>query len=273
MSTYTITNPKKVTTKRVQEMKLAGEKIAMITAYDFTMAGLVDKAGIDMILVGDSASNVMQGNATTVPITIDDMIVYGRTVVRAVKRAMVLVDMPFGTYKGDPIEAQRNAVRIMQETGADGVKLEGGSEVHDSIEMILRAGIPVCGHLGLTPQSINQFGSYVTRATEEAEAQKLLSDAAALQEAGCFTIVLEKIPALLAKKVTERLTIPTIGIGGGKYCDGQVLVLQDMLGLNTDFKPKFLRVYNNLAEQIIDSVGNYIIDVKDGSFPNDDEQY
>ena len=273
MSTYTVSDPRKVTTKRIADMRLAGEKIAMITAYDFTMATLVDQAGIDIILVGDSASNVMQGNATTIPITIDDMIVYGRTVVRAVKRAMVIVDMPFGTYQGDPIEAQRNAVRIMQETGADGVKLEGGREMRSAIEMILRAGIPVMGHLGLTPQSINKFGTYATRAEDEAEATRLLADAKVLAEIGCFGIVLEKIPATLAAKVTQSINVPTIGIGGGGACSGQVLVLHDMLGLNREFKPKFLRVYNNLGEQIIDSVGNYITDVKSGDFPNADEQY
>ena len=254
-------------------MRLAGEKIAMITAYDYTMATLVDQAGIDIILVGDSASNVMQGNATTIPITIDDMIVYGRTVARAVKRAMVIVDMPFGTYQGDPIEAQRNAVRIMRETGADGVKLEGGREMRGAIEMILRAGIPVMGHLGLTPQSINKFGTYATRAEDEAEATRLLADAKVLGEIGCFGIVLEKIPATLAAKVTQSINVPTIGIGGGGACSGQVLVLHDMLGLNREFKPKFLRVYNNLGEQIIDSVGNYISDVKSGDFPNENEQY
>ena len=263
MSTYTVSDPRKVTTKRIADMRLAGEKIAMITAYDFTMATLVDQAGIDIILVGDSASNVMQGNATT----------YGRTVVRAVKRAMVIVDMPFGTYQGDPIEAQRNAVRIMQETGADGVKLEGGREMRAAIEMILRAGIPVMGHLGLTPQSINKFGTYSTRAQDEAEATRLLADAKVLAEIGCFGIVLEKIPATLAAKVTQSINVPTIGIGGGSACSGQVLVLHDMLGLNREFKPKFLRVYNNLGEQIIDSVGNYISDVKSGDFPNADEQY
>ena len=273
MSTYTVSDPRKVTTKRIADMRNAGEKIAMITAYDYTMATLVDQAGIDIILVGDSASNVMQGNATTIPITIDDMIVYGRTVVRAVKRAMVIVDMPFGTYPGDPMDAQRNAVRIMQETGADGVKLEGGREMRPAIEMILRAGIPVMGHLGLTPQSINKFGTYATRAEGEAEATRLLADAKVLAEIGCFGIVLEKIPATLAAKVTQSINVPTIGIGGGGACSGQVLVLHDMLGLNREFKPKFLRVYNNLGEQIIDSVGNYITDVKSGDFPNENEQY
>ena len=273
MSTYTPTDPKKVTTKRIKDMMLAGEKIAMITSYDYTMASLVDQAGIDIILVGDSASNVMQGHDTTLPITVDDMIVYGRTVARAAKRAMVLVDMPFGSYQGDPIEAQRNAVRIMRETGADGVKLEGGREMRGAIEMILRAGIPVMGHLGLTPQSINKFGTYATRATDEAEALRLIADAKVLDEAGCFAIVLEKIPAELAAKVTQSVSVPIIGIGAGPACAGQVLVAHDMLGLNRSFKPKFLRVYNNLGDQIIDSVGNYIIDVKNGDFPNENEQY
>ena len=261
MSTYTPTDPKKVTTKRIKDMMLAGEKIAMITSYDYTMASLVDQAGVDIILVGDSASNVMQGNATTLPITVDDMIVYARTVARAAKRAMVVVDMPFGSYQGDPIEAQRNAVRIMRETGADGVKLEGGR------------GIPVMGHLGLTPQSINKFGTYATRAQDEAEALRLIADAKVLDEAGCFAIVLEKIPAQLAAKVSQSVSVPTIGIGAGPACAGQVLVAHDMLGLNSAFKPKFLRVYNNLGEQIIDSVGNYIVDVKSGDFPNEHEQY
>ena len=273
MSTYTVTDTKKVTTKRIHDMAAAGEKIAMLTSYDFTIARLVDEAGIDIILVGDSASNVMQGNATTIPITVDDMIVYGRTVARAAKRAMVLVDMPFGSYQGDPIEAQRNAVRIMRETGADGVKLEGGREMRGAIEMILRAGIPVMGHLGLTPQSINKFGTYATRATDEAEALRLMADARALAEVGCFAIVLEKSPALLAARVTQAISVPTIGIGAGAATSGQVLVVHDMLGLNTAFKPKFLRLYNNLGEQIVDSVGQYIIDVKAGTFPNENEQY
>ena len=273
MSTYTITDPKKVTTKRIKDMMLSGEKIAMLTSYDYTMASLVDQAGIDIILVGDSASNVMQGNATTIPITVDDMIVFGRTVARAAKRAMVIVDMPFGSYQGDPIEAQRNAVRIMRETGADGVKLEGGREMRGAIEMILRAGIPVMGHLGLTPQSINKFGTYATRATGDEEALRLMADAKVLDEVGCFAVVLEKIPAALAQRVTDSISIPTIGIGAGPATHGQVLVVHDMLGLNTAFKPKFLRLYNNLGEQIVDSVGNYINDVKRGDFPNENEQY
>ena len=272
MSTYTVTDPRKVTTKRIADMRLAGEKIAMITAYDYTMATLVDQAGIDIILVGDSASNVMQGNATTIPITIDDMIVYGRTVVRAVKRAMVIVDMPFGTYQGDPMDAQRNAVRIMQETGADGVKLEGGREMRPAIEMILRAGIPVMGHLGLTPQSINKFGTYAVRAREEAEAEKLISDAHALEEAGCFGIVLEKIPAALTQRVCRELRIPVIGIGGGP-ADGQVLVIHDMLGMNKGFSPKFLRRYADLFTVMTDAIGRYITDVKSCDFPSAEESY
>ena len=273
MSTYTVTDTKKVTTKRIAEMKRSGEKIAMLTSYDFTLATLLDDAGVDIILVGDSASNIMQGNYTTIPITLDEMIVYGRSVARAAKRAMVLVDMPFGTYQGDPFVAQRNAVRIMQETGADGVKLEGGAEVAESIKMILRAGIPVCGHLGLTPQSVYKFGSFALRADEEAEAQKLIEDAQLLQELGCFILVLEKIPAVLAARVSDMLSIPTIGIGAGAGTGGQVLVLHDMLGLNRGFKPKYLRHYDNLGDQIVDSVGRYIIDVKNGAFPSEAEQY
>ncbi len=273
MSSYVITDARKVTTKRMLDMKRTGEKIAMLTSYDFTMAGLVDRAGMDVILVGDSASNVMQGHATTVPITLDEMIVYGRTVARACKRAFVLVDMPFGTYQGDPIDAQRNAVRIMQETGADGVKLEGGRPILDNVKMILRAGIPVCAHLGLTPQSINQFGSYVTRATDDAEARTLLEDARALADAGCFMLVLEKIPSTLAAEVTRAIDIPTIGIGAGPDTDGQVLVAHDMLGLNMGFKPKFLRLYDHMGEQMTESVGHYISDVKTGAFPTLDESY
>ena len=270
---YLQTDVTKVTTRVLQNMKQNGEKIARLTAYDFSMAQLLDRTKIDVVLVGDSAANVMEGFKTTLPMTLDEMIVYASSVVRAINRALVVVDMPFGTYQGDPMEAQRNAVRIMQETGADGVKLEGGREMRAAIEMILRAGIPVMGHLGLTPQSINQFGTYATRAEDEAEATRLLADARVLAEIGCFGIVLEKIPAKLAAKVTQSINVPTIGIGGGPACSGQVLVLHDMLGLNREFKPKFLRVYNNLGEQIIDSVGNYITDVKSGDFPNADEQY
>ncbi len=270
---YIVTDTKKVTTRRIKQMKADGEKIAMITSYDFTVAGLVDQAGVDMILVGDSASNVMQGNATTLTINLDEMIVYGKTVARAAKRAMVVMDMPFGTYQGDPYEAQANAVRIMRETGADAVKLEGGSEVRQAIEMILRAGIPVVGHLGLTPQSVNKFGGYGVRAKDEAEAARFEADARMLDEIGCCAVVFEKIPAALAARVTPQLSVPTIGIGAGAGCDGQVLVFQDMIGMNMGFKPKFLRTYNNLGEQIIDSVGNYVTDVKAGTFPNDSEHY
>lgn len=273
MSTYTVTDNKKITTKRIKEMKLNGEKIAMITSYDYSIAGLVDEAGVDMILVGDSASNVMQGNSTTLPITVDEMIIYGRSVARAAHRAMVVIDMPFGSYQGDPYEAQANAVRIMRETGADAVKLEGGSEMREAIEMILRAGIPVVGHLGLTPQSVNKFGGYGVRAKEDAEAQKLLDDAKLLDNIGCCSIVFEKIPAELAARATQAVSVPTIGIGAGNGTDGQVLVFHDMMGLNRGFKPKFLRVYSNLAEQVINSVGNYINDVKSGDFPNDEEHY
>ena len=270
---YLVTDNKKVTTKRIREMKRTGEKIAVLTSYDYTIASLVEQGGIDMIHVGDSASNVMQGNATTVPITLDDMIVYGRTVARACKRAITCIAMPFGTYQGDPYKAQENAVRLIQSTGIDSVKCEGGSEIRKALELIIRTGIPVCGHLGLTPQSIYQFGTYALRAQEEAEAQKLIDDAKMLEEIGCYAVVLEKIPAALAKRVTESVGIPTIGIGAGAGCDGQVLVIQDMLGMNMGFKPKFLRHYNNLSEQIITSVNHYVEDVKNGLFPNEDESY
>ncbi len=270
---YLVSDNKKITTKRIREMKHTGEKIAVLTSYDYTIASLVEQGGIDMIHVGDSASNVMQGNATTVPITLDDMIVYGRTVARACKRAITCIDMPFGTYQGDPYKAQENAVRLIQSTGIDSVKCEGGSEIREALELIIRAGIPVCGHLGLTPQSIYQFGTYALRAQEEAEAQKLIDDARMLEEIGCYALVLEKIPAELAKRVTESVGIPTIGIGAGVGCDGQVLVIQDMLGMNMGFKPKFLRHYNNLGEQIIDSVNHYVEDVKKGLFPSDAESY
>ena len=254
-------------------MKQTGEKIAVLTSYDYTIASLVEQGGVDMIHVGDSASNVMQGNYTTVPITIDDMIVYGRTVARACQRAMTCIDMPFGTYQGDPYEAQRNAVKLIQQTGIDSVKVEGGEEIAPAIELIIRSGIPVFGHLGLTPQSVYQFGSFAVRAQEEAEAKKLLNDAKLLEQLGCFAIVLEKIPADLARRVTESVAIPTVGIGAGPHCDGQVLVVQDMLGMNMGFSPKFLRRYNNLGEQIIESVGNYVSDVKAGTYPNEQEQY
>ena len=273
MSTYTAEDKRKVTTRRLMEMKMRGEKIAMLTAYDYSMAKLIDEAGIDVILVGDSASNVMAGNMTTLPITLDQMIYHAKSVVKAVTRALVVVDMPFGTYQGDPVDAFASAIRIMKESHADCLKLEGGAEIRPSIEKILAAGIPVCGHLGLTPQSINKFGTYAVRAKEEAEAQKLISDAHMLEQIGCSAIVLEKIPASLASRVAQDLTIPVIGIGAGGGVDGQVLVMHDMLGINQGFKPKFLRHYANLAQTIIDSVGNYINDIKSGDFPNESEQY
>lgn len=273
MSTNTQTDSRKVTTHRLIEMKQRNEKIAMLTAYDFSMARLIDEAGIDVILVGDSASNVMAGNITTLPITLDQMIYHGKSVVRAVNRALVVVDMPFGSYQGDPIEALHSAIRIMKETHADCVKLEGGSEVRESIEKILSAGIPVMGHLGLTPQSINKFGTYTVRAREEAEANKLIADAKLLEEIGCFALVLEKIPAALAKKVASQLTIPVIGIGAGGGVDGQVLVMHDMLGINKGFSPRFLRRYADLSTVINDAVSHYISDVKECDFPNEKEQY
>ena len=273
MSTNTQTDSRKVTTHRLIEMKQRNEKIAMLTAYDFSMARLIDEAGIDVILVGDSASNVMAGNITTLPITLDQMIYHGKSVVRAVNRALVVVDMPFGSYQGDPIEALHSAIRIMKETHADCVKLEGGSEVRESIEKILSAGIPVMGHLGLTPQSINKFGTYTVRAREEAEANKLIADAKLLEEIGCFALVLERIPATLAQKVASQLTIPVIGIGAGGGVDGQVLVMHDMLGINKGFSPRFLRRYADLSTVINDAVSHYISDVKECDFPNEKEQY
>lgn len=262
-----------MTTRRLLEMKHSGEKIAMLTAYDYTSARIVDEAGIDMILVGDSAANVMAGHETTLPITIDQMIYHAQSVMRAVKNPLVVVDMPFGTYQGNSKFALQNAIRIMKESEADAVKLEGGSEVLESVERILSAGIPVMGHLGLTPQSIHKFGTYAVRAREEAEAEKLLNDALLLEKAGCFAIVLEKIPATLAKKVTEQLEIPIIGIGAGKYVDGQVLVMHDMLGLTTAFSPKFLRRYANLHDDYLNAFRQYVTDVKSKDFPNDEEQY
>jgi 3-methyl-2-oxobutanoate hydroxymethyltransferase len=264
---------KKITTHQLQEMKNRGEKIAMLTAYDYSMAKIIDGAGIDIILVGDSASNVMAGNETTLPITLDQMIYHGSSVVKAVNRALVVVDLPFGSYQGSSVEALRSAIRIMKEAGAHAVKLEGGSEVKDSVERILTAGIPVMGHLGLTPQSIYKFGTYSVRAKEEAEAKKLLEDAILLQECGCFALVLEKIPATLAKQVAGALHIPVIGIGAGPDVDGQVLVMQDMLGINQDFKPRFLRRYADLHSAITNAVGQYVTDVKASEFPNKDEMY
>ena len=264
---------RKVTTRRLSEMKQRGEKISMLTAYDYSMATLIDQAGMDVILVGDSASNVMAGNTTTLPITLDQMIYHGKSVVKGVKRALVVVDLPFGTYQGNSKEALASAIRVMKETHADCIKLEGGSEVRESIERILCAGIPVMGHLGLTPQSINKFGTYTVRAKEEAEAQKLLTDAHLLEEIGCFALVLEKIPAVLAARVASELTIPVIGIGAGGDVDGQVLVVHDMLGITQGFSPRFLRRYANLSEEITRAVQSYIEDVKTCDFPNEKEQY
>jgi len=254
-------------------MKSAGEKISMITAYDFSFARIFDAAGIDIILVGDSASNVMAGHETTLPITLDQMIYHAQSVVRGVERCLVVVDLPFGSYQGNSKEALNSAIRIMKETGGHAVKMEGGEEIVESVKRIISTGVPVMGHLGLTPQSIYKFGTYTVRAREDEEAQKLKRDALLLQEAGCFAIVLEKIPAALAKQVTESLHIPTIGIGGGPHCDGQVLVMHDMLGINTEFKPRFLRQYLNMHEQITGAVQRYIGDVKSGDFPNEKEQY
>jgi len=264
---------KKVTTHRLLEMKQKGEKIAMLTAYDYSMARLLDGAGIDILLVGDSASNVMAGHETTLPITLDQMIYHASSVIRAVERALVVVDLPFGSYQGDSGEALRSSIRIMKEAGAHAVKLEGGAEIKDSIARILTAGVPVMGHLGLTPQSIYKFGTYTVRAKEEAEAKKLVEDAKLLEEVGCFAIVLEKIPAKLAAKVAASIQIPVIGIGAGQNVDGQVLVMQDMLGITQDFKPRFLRMYADLQKIITDAVGNYITDVKSNDFPNEQEQY
>jgi 3-methyl-2-oxobutanoate hydroxymethyltransferase len=263
----------KITTHILKEMKLKGEKIAMLTAYDYSMAKILDKAGIDIILVGDSASNVMAGHTTTLPITLNDMIYHASSVMRAVKRALVVVDLPFGTYQGDSKEALQSAIRIMKESGANTVKLEGGEEVIESVERILSAGIPVMGHLGLTPQSIHKFGTYVVRATDENEAKKLIKDAHLLEKAGCFSVVLEKIPAKLGTQVTKELKIPIIGIGAGPGVDGQVLVLHDMLGITQKFSPRFLRRYHNLSEEIKGSVKAYISDVKNLNFPNEREQY
>lgn len=264
---------KKITTHQLQEMKNRGEKIAMLTAYDYSMAKIIDGAGIDVILVGDSASNVMAGHETTLPITLDQMIYHAASVIRAVERALVVVDLPFGTYQGSSGEALRSSIRIMKEAGAHAVKLEGGSEIKESVQRILSAGIPVMGHLGLTPQSIYKFGTYTVRAKEEAEANKLMEDARLLEECGCFGIVLEKIPAELAKKVSQSITIPTIGIGAGPDTDGQVLVMQDMLGINKEFKPRFLRRYADIHSIITGAVGQYVTDVKAKSFPNEDEKY
>ncbi|MBD5266729.1 MAG: 3-methyl-2-oxobutanoate hydroxymethyltransferase [Bacteroides sp.] len=272
MSTYT-EDQRKVTTHRLIEMKQRGEKIAMLTAYDYSMAKLIDEAGMDVILVGDSASNVMAGNMTTLPMTLDQMIYHAKSVVKGVKRALVVVDLPFGTYQGNSVEALSSAVRMMKESHAEAVKMEGGSEIRESVERVLSAGIPVMGHLGLTPQSINKFGTYAVRAKEDAEAKKLIEDAKMLEEIGCFAVVLEKIPAKLAAEVASQLSIPVIGIGAGGGADGQVLVMHDMLGINKGFSPRFLRRYADLATVINEAVGSYIEDVKTGDFPNEKEQY
>ncbi len=273
MSTNTVDDKRKVTTMRLTEMKARCEKIAMLTAYDYSMAKLIDEAGMDVILVGDSASNVMAGNITTLPITLDQMIYHAKSVIKGVRRALVVCDMPFGTYQGNSKEALASAIRIMKESHAEAVKMEGGAEIRESIERILCAGIPVMGHLGLTPQSINKFGTYAVRAKEEAEAEKLLADAHLLEEIGCFAIVLEKIPAALAARVASELTIPVIGIGAGGGVDGQVLVMHDMLGINQGFSPKFLRRYADLSTVINSAVSRYIDDVKTADFPNASEQY
>ena len=273
MSVAKVDDNRKVTTHRLIEMKQRGEKISMLTAYDYSMAKLIDQAGMDVILVGDSASNVMAGNVTTLPITLDQMIYHGKSVMIAVNRALMVVDLPFGTYQGNSKEALASAIRVMKETHADCIKLEGGAEVRESIERILCAGIPIMGHLGLTPQSINKFGTYTVRAREEAEANKLIEDAHLLEEIGCFALVLEKIPAELAARVASELTIPVIGIGAGGGVDGQVLVMHDMLGINQGFSPSFLRRYANLGEEITRAVQAYIEDVKSQDFPNEKEQY
>jgi 3-methyl-2-oxobutanoate hydroxymethyltransferase len=264
---------KRITTHILQEMKARGEKISMLTAYDYSMATILDDAGLDVLLVGDSASNVMAGHETTLPITLDQMIYHAQSVVRGANRAFVVVDLPFGSYQGNSKEALNSAIRIMKESGAHGVKLEGGAEVVESVQRIITAGIPVMGHLGLTPQSIYKFGTYTVRAKDEAEADKLKTDALLLQEAGCFCVVLEKIPAKLAKEVSESVHIPVIGIGAGPHCDGQVLVVNDMIGLTKGFRPRFLRQYLNLYDGILNAAQEYIRDVKSNDFPNDKEQY
>jgi len=264
---------RRITTDTIQKMKASGEKIAMLTAYDYSFAKTFDQAGVDILLVGDSASNVMAGHETTLPVTLDQMIYHAASVVRGANRCLIVVDLPFGAYQGNSKEALHSTIRIMKETGAHAVKLEGGEEVMESVKRILSAGVPVMGHLGLTPQSIYKFGTYTVRAKEEAEAEKLQRDARLLEEAGCFSIVLEKIPAVLAKSVSASLHIPTIGIGAGRHCDGQVLVMHDMLGITTEFKPRFLRQYLNLNETITGAVQHYINDVKNKDFPNDSEQY
>ncbi|MHC8949930.1 3-methyl-2-oxobutanoate hydroxymethyltransferase [Sphingobacterium hungaricum] len=264
---------KRITTSTIKELKAKGEKISMLTAYDYSIAKVLDNAGVEVILVGDSAANVIAGYETTLPITLDQMIYHASSVVRATEHALVLVDLPFGSYQGSADEAFKSAVRMMKESGAHALKLEGGIEIIDNIKKIIAAGIPVCGHLGLTPQSINKFGTFGVRAKEDAEAEKLIADAKALEEAGCFAVVLEKIPAALAKKVTASLSMATIGIGAGDDCDGQVLVVNDFLGLTKDFKPKFVRQYLKLYDEILAAAGQYVKDVKSGNFPNEQEQY
>ncbi len=264
---------KRVTVKSLQEMKLDGEKISMLTSYDYTTAGIVDKSGIDVILVGDSASNIMAGHETTLPITLDQMIYHASSVIRAVERALVVVDLPFGTYQSDSQAALESAIRIMKESGSHAVKLEGGKEIKDSIKRILKAGIPVMGHLGLTPQSIYKFGTYTVRAKEEKEANQLISDAKLLEKIGCFAIVLEKIPSDLAQKVAKEVNIPIIGIGAGNKVDGQVLVLHDLIGMTKEFNPRFLRRYMNLHDEMINAISSFSSDIKNGDFPNENEQY
>lgn len=273
MAGYLVSDTRKVTTHRFIEMKEKGEKISMLTSYDYTTAGIVDKAGIDGILIGDSASNVMAGNQTTLPITVEQMIYHAQSVVRAVKRALVVCDMPFGSYQVSCTDGVKNAIRIMKESGCDALKLEGGIEIIDTVKRILDAGIPVMGHLGLTPQSINKFGTYAVRAKDEAEAAKLVSDAKLLAETGCFAVVLEKVPAKLAREISEEIAIPTIGIGAGGGTDGQVLVVDDMLGKNNGFSPRFLRRYADLNSIMTDAIGRYVGDVKSGDFPNESESY
>jgi 3-methyl-2-oxobutanoate hydroxymethyltransferase len=273
MSTAVSDDFRKVTTHRLMEMKQRGEKISMLTAYDYSMAKIIDRAGMDVILVGDSASNVMAGNVTTLPITLDQMIYHGKSVMKAVRRALVVVDLPFGSYQGNSKEALASAVRVMKETHADCIKIEGGAEIRESVQRILCAGIPIMGHLGLTPQSINKFGTYAVRARDDEEARKLTEDAHLLEEWGCFALVLEKIPARLATRVAGELRIPVIGIGAGDGVDGQVLVMHDMLGINQDFSPRFLRRYADLFGVISQAVQAYVEDVKKGDFPNKNEQY
>ena len=273
MAGYLITDQKKITTKRFLEMKQNGDKIAMLTAYDYTTASILDAAGVDSILIGDSASNIMVGNATTLPMTVDQMIYHARCVTNGAKRALIICDMPFGSYQISREEGIRNACRIMKESGVDALKIEGGIEIIDTIKGIIDAGIPVCGHLGLTPQSVHKFGGYGVRAKDEAEAEKLISDAIALDKAGCFAITLEKVPAALATEVTRQVKAATIGIGAGNGCDGQVLVYADALGMNRGFKPKFLRRFANMAEVMTDGVGDYVRAVKDSTFPAESESY